>query len=132
MGLSLQVDLRSPTAVYRQIANALRFLLVGGALKPGDALPTVRQLAIDLGLNHNTVAEAYRILAEEGWLDLRRRHGVTVLERPQPPAERGDLEVFARRLRELVAEGRSAGVSVAAIRHELQQVGDELPSGGEP
>jgi len=71
----LRVDLASPTPVYRQIADGLRALLAHGAFKPGDRLPTVRQVAIDLAVHHNTVAQAYRVLAEEGWLDLRRHRG---------------------------------------------------------
>jgi DNA-binding transcriptional regulator YhcF (GntR family) len=61
------------------IADGLRALLVHGAFKTGDRLPTVRQLAIDLTVHHNTVAQAYRLLADEGWLDLRRHRGATWL-----------------------------------------------------
>jgi DNA-binding transcriptional regulator YhcF (GntR family) len=67
--------LHSPIPLYRQIADAIRTLLVAGTLVPGDILPPVRRLAIDLGLHFNTVAEAYRALALEGWLDLRRGRG---------------------------------------------------------
>ena len=79
----LRIDLRSPAPVYRQIADGLRTLLVNGGFKPGDRLPTVRQWCIDLAVHHNTVAQAYRLLAEEGWLELRRHRGVTVIE-PAP------------------------------------------------
>jgi len=77
----LRIDLHSSTPVYRQILDGLRILLVSGMFHPGDKLPTVREMAIDLGVNHNTVAEAYRLLADDGWLDLKRHHGATVLSR---------------------------------------------------
>lgn len=131
MTLSLRIDLGSTVPAYRQIVSALRALLVEGALQPSDGLPTVRKLAIDLGLNHNTVAEAYRILAEEGWLDLRRRHGVRVLQRAHPRPERGGREAFARRLRELVAEAQSGGMTSAVVRRELLQTADALMRGGD-
>jgi DNA-binding transcriptional regulator YhcF (GntR family) len=59
----LQIDLSLATPAYEQIASGLRRLLVEGAFRPGDQLPTVRRLAMDLGVHHNTVAEAYRRLA---------------------------------------------------------------------
>ena len=66
----LRIDPTSETAVYRQIVDGLRIALVGGELAPGDALPSVRRLALDLGVNFNTVAQAYRALAKEGWLEI--------------------------------------------------------------
>ena len=62
------INLSSPTPVYRQIAHDLRRHLVEQRLKPGDLLPPIRQLALDLGVHFNTVALAYRLLADEGWL----------------------------------------------------------------
>ena len=59
----LQIDLGSTVPVYEQIANGLRAELVAGRFSPGAKLPTVRTLAIDLGVHHNTVAGAYRQLA---------------------------------------------------------------------
>jgi|SRR5579863_141033 len=117
----LRIDVVSGIPAYRQIVDGLRPLLVSGALRPGDPLPTVRQLALDLGVHFNTVAEAYRILAEEGWLDLKRRRGAVVLERPSP--DRPDPSAVAtlnRRLRELVAEMQAAGVSSDRIARELR------------
>src|ERR1035438_2678242 len=71
----LRIDLANPTPAYRQIVDGLRTFLVDGALHAGDLLPPVRELAFELGVHFNTVAEAYRILADEGWLDLKRRRG---------------------------------------------------------
>src|SRR5579872_7136434 len=63
----LRVDSNSSIPVYRQIVDGVRILLVNGELAPGDQLPPVRRLALDLGVHFNTVAEAYRTLEEEGW-----------------------------------------------------------------
>jgi DNA-binding transcriptional regulator YhcF (GntR family) len=54
----------------------------GGALKPGAFLPLVRQRAIDLAVHFNPVAEAYRMLADEGWLDLKHHRGALLIARP--------------------------------------------------
>jgi GntR family transcriptional regulator len=126
----LEVDTASPIPAYRQIANALRAHLVAGRFPPGTSLPTVRRLALDLVLNHNTVAEAYRLLAEEGWLDLRRAQGATVLDRRQPRAGAADVAAFARRLQELTAEGRASGVPVPALRNALHDELRRLDDGG--
>lgn len=117
----IRIDLASPTPVYRQIADALRALMVEGALAPGDPLPTVRALAADLGVHHNTVAEAYRQLAAEGWLDLRRHHGARIKPREQPPPTAGAAERFTQRLRELIAKGRAEGLAAHDIRAILER-----------
>jgi DNA-binding transcriptional regulator YhcF (GntR family) len=83
-------------------------------------------LALDLGVHFSTVAEAYRTLSGEGWLELKRRHGATVTERRNPkaaPAARAD---FGKRLRELIAQVRSEGLTLPAIRNELATVTNEL------
>ena len=130
----LRINLRSPTPVYRQIADSLRALLVHGQFKPGDRLPTVRQLAIDLAVHHNTVAQAYRLLAEEGWLELRRHRGVTVLERNPQPATEGSQENFLRHLRELAARAIADGLDAKGIAGQLGALANELnrQTGGIP
>jgi DNA-binding transcriptional regulator YhcF (GntR family) len=118
--VELSIVLDSPVPVYRQIADGVRTLCVSGDLQAGDRLPTVRELAGDLGVHFNTVAEAYRILADEGWLLLERRRGATVRERavPDAPSERAHAEEGGR-LHNLVASWRSKGFSKDWIRREL-------------
>jgi GntR family transcriptional regulator len=118
----ISIDIASPTPAYRQVADALRALLVSGRLKAGDPLPTGRELATDLGVHHNTVAESYRLLAEEGWLDLKRRRGVTVLARTAPPPSANADRSFRRRLEELAAEARAQGLSAADVAQALRTV----------
>src|SRR5271163_4379086 len=106
----LKVDTASGTPVYRQIVDGLRAMLVAGVFSPGDRFPTVRQLAIDLALNHNTVAEAYRLLASEGWLELRRHHGARVIARPPQSAKPAARADFLQRVRELAARAIADGL----------------------
>ncbi len=83
-------------------------------------------MALELGINHNTVAEAYRILAEEGWISLKRRRGATVLSRPSP-AHNAEVEAqFKKRLFELLAEARSSGVSVEGILKVLGSASERI------
>jgi DNA-binding transcriptional regulator YhcF (GntR family) len=119
----VSIDLDSSTPAYRQIANDLRRHLVEGRLKPGDLLPPIRQLAVDLGVHFNTVALAYRLLADEGWLELKRRRGAAVIERHAPRAvDRRLADQLLRQLAQIAAELRSAGMSPRQISAALRRV----------
>ncbi|MGA3076335.1 MAG: GntR family transcriptional regulator [Bryobacteraceae bacterium] len=123
----LRVDLKSPAPVYRQIVDAVRILLVNGDLSPGDALPPVRRLALDLGVHFNTVAEAYRTLEEEGWLEIGRRSGARVVPRTaQNRCDPQTGEAFERRLREMVAEVQARGLPRDRIARELRLLAKTL------
>jgi GntR family transcriptional regulator len=125
----LQIDLASDLPASEQIVRGLRATLLAGQFRPGDQLPSVRQLALDLGVHHNTVAGAYRQLAEEGWLDLRRGRGATVIERPAPPpTPRAEAE-FRRRLDELVVKALAEGVPAGAVVRELTALVVKLEQG---
>jgi GntR family transcriptional regulator len=115
----LQIDSASTLPASEQIVRGLRATLLAGQFRPGDQLPSVRQLAVDLGVHHNTVAGAYRQLAEEGWLDLRRGRGATVIERPAPaPTPRAEAE-FRQRLDEVVVKALAEGVPAGVVVREL-------------
>jgi DNA-binding transcriptional regulator YhcF (GntR family) len=126
----IRIDLNSAAPVNRQIVDQLRTLLVEGAVAPDDALPSVRRLAIDLGVHFNTVADAYRTLAEEGWLEISHGRGVRVRKRRAPRPDRETLDEtlahFRRRLRQLAAEMRAQGLSPATVARELASLVEAL------
>jgi len=116
----LRIDLSSRVPAYEQIVSELRAILVTSELEPGDALPTVRQLAADLGVHHNTVAQAYRILAEEGWLDLRRGRGAHVISRSRRKRPTTKTQqAFALQLKRLLSKAAAEGISRKSIAREL-------------
>src|SRR4030095_4229397 len=82
--LLLQIDFRSGLPIYTQIVNQLQAQVVGGVLKPGDQLPTVRALAEELRVNFNTVARAYRILDEARIISTQQGRGTYITEIPPP------------------------------------------------
>jgi GntR family transcriptional regulator len=125
----IRIDLNSPVPAYRQIVDAIRVLLVEGTLLPGAQLPSVRRLAMELGVHFNTVGEAYRTLADEGWLDLHHGRSAVILDRAQrsaAPPER--LLEFRDRLRGLIAQMRAEGVPAARIAAELKNITEGLKS----
>ena len=124
---TITIDLKSSTPVYRQIVDAMRHLLVEGVLKPGDHVPPVRQLGLDLSVHFNTVAQAYRELADEGWLDLKRRRGAIVLDRAQPSApNKARQNDSFKKLRELTAQLRAQGIPASQIASHLRKLADGI------
>jgi GntR family transcriptional regulator len=123
----ISIDVASHTPAYRQIADSIRVLFVDGELPPGSELPSVRRLAIELGVHFNTVAEAYRTLADEGWLDVSHGRSARVAERRLSAAtDAATIESFRQKLERLVAEMRSQGLSVKRIAAELRKLQEGL------
>ena len=117
---ALQIDKSSDTPALKQISDSLRILLVNGDLPAGTELPSVRRIAMELGVHFNTVAEAYRILSAEGWLTVRQGRGCVVANRRTPKkVETERLADFRQRLQAVVAQMQSAGLSKAFITNEL-------------
>ena len=85
---NIHLDFRSGTPIYTQIVEQVKQQVVSGELKPGDQLPTVRALALELRVNFNTVARAYRLLDEAGIISTQQGRGTYILE--VPPPERTD------------------------------------------
>ena len=112
--LTLTIDRSLLVPVYEQVADQLRRLVASGALRPGTALPSVRQLAGDLGVNLNTIARAYRLLEGEGFLVIRDRAGVAVAA----PAQEIEHSARARlldQMRATLARLRQAGMTTEEL-----------------
>jgi GntR family transcriptional regulator len=110
------VDPRDPTPIYAQLERGLRAAIATGRLRPGDQLPTVRQLAVELRVNANTVARVYAELERGGVLETRRGVGSFVSATPaqaHPPRERERrLRAFATRV---LADADAAGFTVEEL-----------------
>jgi GntR family transcriptional regulator len=99
--IKLDLDFRSDVPLTNQIVAQIQQQLATGALKPGDQLPTVRALALELRINFNTVARAYRSLDEAGIISTQQGRGTFILEQPPPGMNerlrQESLEALARR-----------------------------------
>lgn len=103
---------------------ALRQAVAQGGIGPGDELPSVRQLAGDLGVHWNTVARAYRRLSDEGLLAVRRGRGVVVRDAPRT-LTRMTKAALRDRFSEVVAAGLLGGVA----RKDVAQAFEEALAG---
>jgi GntR family transcriptional regulator len=109
------LESRDPTPIYAQLDRGLRAAIATGRLKPGDQLPTVRQLAVELRVNANTVARVYAELERAGVIETRRGVGSFIAAggaaRPADAKARG-LRTFATRV---LADAAAAGFSVDEV-----------------
>ena len=117
MAPRIRVDPELANPIWSQIEESVRHLVASGALAPGAALPSVRDLARDQRINPNTVAKAYQRLAEAGVLETRRGEGTFVAERPpaMPAAEK------ARVLREGARRLATLAINLGVTRAEAVQ-----------
>lgn len=116
------VDASAEEAVYAQVARQLREAIASGTLAPGTQLPSVRAVASDLGVNLNTIARAYRLLEDEGFVAIESRAGARVVA----PGTHGSLEMRQRLtedLRTLLWRMRQAGFGPRELRRlALRQI----------
>ena len=132
----IQIDFGSAEPIYLQIRSQSVHAVATGELCAGDALPSVRALAADLGVNMHTVNKAYSVLRDEGYVVMRRRSGVVVADRSQvlsPEAQQVERCRMADELLRLALEHRARGgskeefVSLAAAQAEAAY--DVAPDG---
>ncbi|HEY8310219.1 MAG TPA: GntR family transcriptional regulator [Gemmatimonadaceae bacterium] len=117
-----QIDPGNPAPIYAQLERAVRTSVAAGWLEPGDQLPTVRQLAVVLKINANTVARAYASLEREGIVETQR--GVGTFIRPQAAGSGTKNAHLARELQEraakFIAEMSGLGFSATDVIDHLQ------------
>ncbi|MBP7569352.1 MAG: GntR family transcriptional regulator [Acidobacteria bacterium] len=123
--LVVVLDRDAGEAAYEQIASQIREAVATGALVPGSPLPGVRTLATDLGVNFNTVARAYRVLEEQGFVIIRDRSGAEVAT-PAARASRQARAMLERELWEVMARMRQAGFSERDLRKAAESCLDRL------
>ena len=113
-----------PTPLHAQLERCIRVAIAARRLRPGDQLPTVRQLAVALRVNANTVGRVYSQLERDGALETRRGVGTFVAEAaPQSPrndeARRAELTALVTRA---LAEASTRGFTAADLRRELASI----------
>jgi GntR family transcriptional regulator len=124
--MNLEIDFRSGIPIYLQVVDRIKEMIANGRLKPGDQLPTVRALALEMRVNFNTVARAYRILDEAGIISTQQGRGTYILDEPPPEVaeimRRTTLEALTDRyLADTLRLGFSPEQIQLALREQLGQ-----------
>ena len=118
----IKIDFQSDEALYIQLRNQIILGIDTSTLREGDVLPSVRQLAEDIGINMHTVNKAYSVLRQEGFVTIDRRRGAIVsLDVDKLQA----LDEMQKNLRVLLAKGRCKNIT----RQEIHDMVDEIFDG---
>lgn len=127
--LIVHVDPTSPLPAFEQLRRQIERLIVAGILQPGAALPTIRNLAADLGLARGTVARVYDELAHDGLVETRGRHGTRVLRPGRRRAAGGEIdtaaEAFAIVIRQLGLPDAAGHTALHAALERLRSAQDK-------
>ncbi len=115
--MNIRINAESGVPIYMQIVDRIRHLVATGALRPGQQLPTIRQLAVDLRVDPNTVARAYAILDSQGVISTQQGRGTYIAEHP----DEARLAAFrAEQLRQMmdhaILDALSLGYRAAEVR----------------
>jgi GntR family transcriptional regulator len=119
----LTVDADDERPLYRQVSDGIKSLIARGELREGMSLPSVRQVAGDLGVNLNTIAIAYRELQEEGFVKIRHGAGTVVASGRAREVEEAELRTSLRTaLTRFVLAGLGEREIVTIVRQELESL----------
>lgn len=119
--IDLQINQASGIPIYVQLKEAIKHWILVGKYPPGSQLPTVRQLAVALKINPNTVARVYSELESEGVLATRQGRGTFVKETDVLPSDAGRKELKAR-LEQLLKTAYELGYSVDDVRELIDEI----------
>src|SRR5579864_4822192 len=124
-GFVLKLDLRSGVPVYRQIIDQVLAGISTGSLKAGDQLPTVRQLAVDLAINPNTVVRAYRELEIRGVLATQQGTGTFITDKKPEKNELEHQRRIGQLAGELLARAGAEGITLQELLDHFNELHKE-------
>ncbi|MDH4136164.1 MAG: GntR family transcriptional regulator [Anaerolineae bacterium] len=120
--MDIRIDLASSVPIYMQIVEQIRHLVATGRLQPGEKLLTIRQLAVDLRVDPNTVAHAYNLLHNEGVISTQRGRGTFVAQHPDDARlARMRQEKLQAIMNSALLEALSLGYSADEIRETFEE-----------
>ncbi len=118
----IEIDFNSQEAIYLQLRNQIILGIATAKFREGDALPSVRQLAEDIGINMHTVNKAYTVLKQEGFVKVDRRKGAVIaldMDRLR------SLEEMDEELRGILAKGICKGIGREEVHRMVDEIYDE-------
>ena len=126
----MKIDPGSHIPIYLQIADGIRAAVAAGVYRPGEGLPSLRNLAIEIQVNPNTIQRAYDHLEREGLLYSRRGRGLFVAERGTTSAQTHSQQAVRRAFDEGIRAGRAAGMSAEEVQNTFEAAMDGIAKAG--
>ncbi|MDO4345195.1 MAG: GntR family transcriptional regulator [Eubacteriales bacterium] len=124
--MMIEIDFQSDEAIYIQLTNQIIRGIATETIHEGDVLPSVRQMACDIGINMHTVNKAYTVLKQEGFLRLDRRKGAIIaLDADKMQA----MEEMRNSLRVLLAKGCCKNITGDEVHAMIDEILDEMKNG---
>lgn len=118
----LTIEFESDIPLYQQIKNQIITGIAQGKLTPGESLPSVRQLASDIGINFHTVNKVYQQLKQDHWVVIHRKSGVIINPDLRLQADEAYRTSLKNTLEVLLAEARLRGVTLSECQHLIQMI----------
>lgn len=122
----LKVDPRSSTPIYEQIELGVKELILKGALKSGEKLPSVREMSSILTINPNTISKAYGELEREGIIETLRGKGTFITKNCRGKVDVKKMEYISEELKKIILEASYGGVSEDSFKELVTQIFLEL------
>jgi len=122
----IRIDVNSEETLYSQLSNQIKYGIAKGYLKPGEALPSVRGLAAEIGINMHTVSKAYSLLKDEGIIIINRSSGVKVNEKVFIDRNNNYQEIFENKIVELISESICHGISQEQLLKTIKGKSKEI------
>src|ERR1700691_1366587 len=121
LAFAFRLDVHSGVPVYRQLIDQVQAAIASGALAAADQLPTVRQVAVDLAINPNTVSRAYREMEIRGLLDTQQGTGTFVADRKVEYSRNERERMLGQLAGEFVSRAGAAGFTLKQLMKALQE-----------
>ncbi|HZK18876.1 MAG TPA: GntR family transcriptional regulator [Clostridia bacterium] len=117
-----KIDQRSSTPIYRQLIHEIKEAVLRGILRPGDKLPSVRELAVTLTVNPNTIQKSYRELERQRVIETLRGKGTFVCEQYEPRKDREKVNELKEELRMILVRAHYLGLKAEDILQEVNKI----------
>ncbi len=126
------IDRKSPVPIYAQLKEQIKFAIETGQFLEGDRLPTVRQYAVDLMINLNTVRKVYGELEEEGYISTHQGKGTFVTGKPDRREKDGNRKnILDEMIENLIIQAYGLGFTIAEVLNRLEEKAVNEGSRGE-
>lgn len=124
----IEIDMHSSIPIYKQLKTAIVSGILSGELHEGNNLPSIRQLASDLGINLHTVRKVYEMLCDEGYIKIHRSKGAEISSPPKLDKE--DLSVFEKLLLPIIIELRARDIGKERFTVLMNELWEKSIEGG--